>query len=313
MEGAVMADLDLLDCHSHLFATAEEQAPFLRFLRRSELAGKVLLNDALAYMKKAGIRRLNMVLLTPSGMLFHEQTKDLPPTPEGRQRAQEARRQIVERVISYNEWGVRVCQENPQLSCFLGLDPVLMDENVLLAELEDKTKKGARGVKLAPIDYCAFFNDRRHWPIYDYCQSRDLPLFVYAGGAYCLYTARLEQWAHPRALFDVLKEFPHLRLCCAHMSRGTEDAFLELARSYTGVMGELSHVLSLIGQEGFREQDLVTLIRKVGSERVLFGVNFGTTAPDVSYQQVEAFRRLPLTERERELIGEKNFGSFIGD
>ena len=85
--------------------------------------------------------------------------------------------------IAYNEWGVEVCKEHPELSCFLGLNPVLMDGPTMWAELEDKTRRGALGVKLAPFDYLAFSSDRRLWPIYDFCQTRGVPI-LFAGAQF---------------------------------------------------------------------------------------------------------------------------------
>ena len=244
-------------------------------------------------------------------MLFYEAIKDLPPTPEGRQRAEDAREKIVERIVDYNEWGVKVSQENPQISVFIGLDPTLMDERAMLDEMEDKLRKGAKGVKLVPIDYCAFLNDRRLWPVYDFCQARKVPVVTYAGGAYCLYSARLEQWGHPKHCAEVFKAFPRLKLNFAHMAAGAEDAFVEVASSHRSAMGDLSTRLGAVARGEITAEALVALIRRIGADRVMFGTNFGTGLAEVVQQQVDVFRRLPLTNQERELIATKNFEVFI--
>ena len=297
-------DGPLFDCHSHLFPTAEKQAPFLRFIHQERaLHGKVLLSDALVYMKEAGVSRLNHMLLYPSGTLFHEAIKDLPPTQEGREKAAEARQRIVADLIAHNEWGIDTVKDHPQLSCFLGLDPVLMDEKAMLTELEDKLRKGAKGLKLAPIDYGIPFDDRRHWPLWDYCQAHNVPIFVYSGSGYIMYQARLEQPAHPRAFYHALEEFPRLRLCTAHLSSGAEDVWIDLQEKYRGLYAETAGQLT--------REDPVTVIRRFGTDRVVFGINFGTTTEEASYQNVERFRRLPLTPREHEMIAGKNFEGFI--
>ena len=306
-----MATTPLTDMHTHIFPSEHEEAVLHRFLRRNDLKGNSLLPPLLAYMKQTGVTRVNFLLFPVSSMLFHEAIRDLPPTPEGRQKAEEARTRIVERIAAYNEWGVRVSQENPQISVFLGLDPTLMDEQAMLEEMEDKVRKGAKGVKLVPIDFCAFLNDRRLWPVYDFCQARRVPIVTYAGGAYCLYSARLEQWGHPKHCAEVFKSFPRLKLNFAHMAAGAEDAFVEVASAHRPAMGDLSTRLGAVARGELSAEALVALIRRIGADRVMFGTNFGTGLAEVVQQQVDVFRRLPLTNQERELIATKNFEAFI--
>lgn len=306
-----MATLPLTDMHTHVFSSLQEEEAFHRFLRRTDLKGHSLLPPLLTYMQRAGVTRVNMLLFPVSSMLFHEAIKELPPTPEGRQQAEAARKGIVERIVAYNEWGVTVSKENPQISVFMGLDPTLMDERAMLSEMEDKLRKGAKGVKLVPIDYCAFLNDRRLWPVYDFCQAHNIPMVTYAGGAYCLYSARLEQWGHPQHGADVFRAFPRLRMNYAHMAAGAEEAFVEVARSHRPLMGDLSVQLAAVGRGQTTPESLVALIRHIGAERVMFGTNFGTVLPEVAQQEVDVFHRLPLTNQERELIATKNFEGFI--
>ena len=54
---------------------------------------------------------------------------------------------------------------------------------------------------------------------------------------------------------------------------------------------------------------LVSTIRRLGAERDLFGTNFPLAD---QARSVEAFRRLPLDDRERELIAHKNFERITG-
>ena len=45
-----------------------------------------------------------------------------------------------------------------------------------IAEIEDKIRRGAKGVKSQFTDCGILANDRRLWPLYDYLQAHEIPL-----------------------------------------------------------------------------------------------------------------------------------------
>ncbi len=312
----------LVDCHTHIFPDDAYRHDFVTPHCMDIGEQEAFLDDALGFSKECGVSRLNLLLYHPSGWKHTDKTSGLPLHPrasqEGRRRAEELRQEVVDEVVAYNEWGIRVSSERSDVTCFLGLNPVLMAPDYMMAELDDKVSRGAVGVKLVALDYCAQFDDRRHWAIYDYCQTAGVPILV-APGSQCHYSARPEVWGHPLYLLEVLRNFPRLKICFAHFGWNNvfEDysqrgVILQLGDMFPGVHADISFAISRVARGQDDAESLVAAIRRLGPERVLFGTNYGSRTRSWATTDVEAFRGLPLTEREFVLIGSENFDRVIG-
>jgi predicted TIM-barrel fold metal-dependent hydrolase len=182
-----------------------------------------------------------------------------------------------------------------------------MDPATVLRELEDKIRRGASGVKLLPIDYTAALDDPRHNELYDFCQSAGVPI-LHGPGRECFYrpTGWKDTWGHPLELAEVLRRFPRLRTCQAHLHHAPFIA--ELARRHAGVHADLSAILTRVGDAAnqIAPAKLVADIRAIGADRVLFGSNFGTIPEQDAIREADTFRNLPLTDDEFRQIGSEN-------
>jgi predicted TIM-barrel fold metal-dependent hydrolase len=312
----------LIDCHSHVFPDTTLRDAFTgQFSALSIDEGSGLLPDALDYLATSGVEHLNILLLHCSGYRYFAETKDLrhdrnTKAPEVGIFVEQRRRELVAETIAYNEWGVRTCQEHDQLSCFVTLNPVLMEPDTLWAELEDKVRKGAKGVKLAAFDYQAPLDDRRHWPIYDFCQRAGVPILL-APGLYCSYQARPEVFGHPLQLIDVVRAFPRLKVCLAHLGHGANGirdfyVLAEIMKLYPWLFADLSGTMARQIDGGtYTAEDLAERVRSIGSHRILFGTNYGTARMADTLRDVEVFRQLPLTPEEFEHIAGQTFLRMI--
>jgi predicted TIM-barrel fold metal-dependent hydrolase len=271
-------------------------------------------------MAAANVTRLNLLLFHPSGWQYFDLTKDLfpYPAPDGAHaREEELRAAVVDQIIAYNEWGVSLIEDR-RFGCFIGLDPVLMDPTSMMLELEDKVRRGATGVKLVAMDFVATLDDPRLLAIYDFCQAEGVPI-LHAPGMRCQYRATPwpHVWGHPLELANVYRQFPRLKTCFAHMGTnklGTashQQYIADLARRYAGVHTDVSAITLRVAQGQVSAEALVSQIRDIGVDRVLYGSNFGTHTGALSVMEAEAFRCLPLAASEFDAIGSQNYWKFV--
>lgn len=233
--------------------------------------------------------------------------------------------EIARRIRDNNDWALRTVRENPGFSCFCGIDPVVMDEKAMLDEVERTMRGGAKGVKTQFTDVRILANDRCLWPLYDFLQSREIPIQMVTA-----------EWApglnRPAHCAEALAEFPKLRMIFSHIGhgrefgKGTDAEFLELTRKYPNVCGDLSLRLPEVAEGHLPPEAMVAHLRRIGTDRILYGSNFPLNEvlhPDMppsggEYQLtqtlkgLEALATLPLTEDERADIAGRNFRRWVG-
>lgn len=330
-----MYDGPIIDAHTHVWADELYWQAFIDHhgLQLDRTEG--FLQDTLRYIRDSGLVGLNMLLYHSSGYRFDALTRELPlqvaavnrwtgnspPLSESpaRIRARAIQAEVVQEVVDYNEWGVDTSIEHPEISCFIGLNPALMSPRELLAELEDKRRRGAKGVKLVAFDYGVMSDDSRMFPIYDYCQAEGLPiLFGTPNPAY--YNARPEVWGRWTQLDHALRRFPRLKVIAAHLGVSVVWAdftawkqIAELSQRYPYVYGDLANKTTPIARGRATPEELLAQIREIGAHRVIFGTNYGTHSdPASARNDVIAFRELDLEPREFELIALENFREITG-
>jgi predicted TIM-barrel fold metal-dependent hydrolase len=165
--------------------------------------------------------------------------------------------------------------------------------------------------------------------VYDYCQSRDLPVLTEASG-------RRDGPSRPVFFADVLKEFPRLKLIFAHLGydrrfgEGADAEVIELAQQYEGVAADTSIKLIDVAEGKVSAAEFAGHLRRIGTDRVLYASNFpyvefldfsmeraaaaGGEHPQTTGARLslETFLSLPLTDAERERIAGMNFRRITG-
>jgi hypothetical protein len=279
--------------------------------------------EVVGVMETLGVVQSNSMMLTYSGRYYGDALPLLPDDPSRREaRDRELRAWIVDKIIENNEWALRTAKEQP-ISFFCGIDPVLMDEKTLMAEVVDKTTRVALGVKTAPAGVGALANDRRWWPVYAYCHERDLPILTATSG-------HPSGNGRPANFAEVLKEFPRLKLIFSHLGydfrfgQGADAEAVELAGQYENVCADLSIKLIDVASGKVTPEDFVGHLRRFGTDRLMYGSNFPyvefldypmeqASGSDAQPQttgvraSLETFLALPLSDGEREQIASKNF------
>ncbi|GAA3383391.1 amidohydrolase family protein [Cryptosporangium minutisporangium] len=328
-----MTDLEIVDCHNHVLRSADHSCDLysnlLRFSAamglpdRPEFFGTP--EEAERVMDATGIAHMNILMFTWSGVYWRQGQNILPDESRARAAASEDLRQrIVRRIQDNNTWALEQVAGNPRLSCFVGIDPVLMDSETLLAEVENGLRRGALGVKHVPMNHSTEGDDPRLRPVLDYCASAGVPILTQAAG---FMAGRPGRWAKP------LADFPTLKLIFAHLGhdrtfgQGADAEVLELVRAYPNVHTDVSLRLIEVAEGHVSAEDMVAHLRKLGSDRVLFGSNWVISEylwmrsrPGVAHpgshdrldREIEVLKTLPLTDDERTALAAGNFRRLTG-
>ncbi|MFE9328073.1 amidohydrolase family protein [Nocardia sp. NPDC052278] len=328
-----MTELEIIDCHSHILRTADHSCDLysnlLRFSAAMGLPDKPGFSgtpdEAEKVMAATGIAHMNILMFTWSGAYWRQGRNILPDDPTDREyEAQELRRRIVRRIRDNNTWALEQAARSPRLSCFVGVDPVLMDEQSLLTEVETGISRGALGVKHVPMNHGIEGDDPRMWPVFDYCARAGIPILTQAAGF---------MPGRPARYAKALQEFPNLNLIFAHLGhdrqfgQGADAEVLELARQYSGVHTDVSLRLIEVAEGHVSADDMVAHLRAIGTDRILFGSNWviseylwlrsrpgvtPATSHDRLDKEIEVLEKLPLTDDERTALAAGNFRRLTG-
>lgn len=308
-----MADLEIIDVHTHTFPSIDTGVRYQRGTGRAE--GEIerygTIDELQGLMKAAGISRAVMLNFTPTRYLYEGRMArtELPADPVERQRIErDVQITMAQRMIDNNEWQIEVSQQHPELLNFAGLDPVFMDEQMLIGEIEDKVSRGASGVKIVLRALAIYADDPRLTPVYERISQLGVPITAQVGshgeagdrGAY----------ANPKFFEQALKRYPDLVVNCVHLGHGFEDEVADLCQRYPNAYTDVSSRLHTVDDphSGITREWMVDFIRRCGAEHVMFGTNYPGGGP-VEY--VRLLKELPLTDAERELVASGNAKRFL--
>jgi predicted TIM-barrel fold metal-dependent hydrolase len=293
----------MIDAHAHSYPTPELGLEWQRTMGHDpKRSGHI--DELLASMDEAGIEHTVVLLWTRAGER-HAQLLD-----DGVDDA--AARAIVRREIDeLNHWGCEAGVRDARIVPFVGINVRYFEPAEIRDEISALVERGARGVKLIPPSMRLYANDELLLPVYERCEQLGLPITSQSGtGGGDPPTAGADHFGRPGYWDDVLTTFPRLNVTLAHLGHGYEDDVVELTRRHENLRTDTSLQLSGLGRAGRRSADeLVALIRTIGTDRVLFGTNY----PFVDQSRyAEVLAELPLTEDERELIASANARRLLG-
>ncbi|MDY5955148.1 MAG: amidohydrolase family protein [Kiritimatiellia bacterium] len=197
---------------------------------------------------------------------------------------------------SLNDWARSTVTDG--IYAFGSLFPFAPDA---LDQPEHIKARGLKGIKLHP-DYQGFFvDDHALYPLYECIAASGLPLMFHSG--FDPLSPTLSH-ATPTRLAKVVRDIPKLTIIAAHMGS---------YRFYDDVMRELAGLPLYLefSQAGTYESkaDLLALIQRHGSERILFGTDTPWDNPD---RVLQSFLDLNLPNTDRELILCGNASRLLG-
>lgn len=262
----------LTDAHVHLFPDAA--------------AGRAWLTGAgIASPRRDGTLDGYRALLPDVAaftVLLHARAQTLLPSDGGRVVDHPA---VLERIRSYNDWGLTTLAGVAGAAPVIGVDPALMSADALRAEIDHGVAAGTAGVKFAPASARIYLDDDRCLATFEHATRHGLPVVVQSGHSGPA-GDRGHPYGRPSYLRAALDALPGLRVVLAHFGEGYDDEMIELGRRYEGAHADLSMRLH-------RDPDVSGVVREFGATKVMFGSNYPIANPA---RAAEAFRRLGLTE-----------------
>ena len=176
--------------------------------------------------------------------------------------------------------------------CFTGLGAMHPESEDMEGDFEYLRSLGLKGVKIHP-DIQKFHADCENaYKIYDLCDRAGIPVLVHCGDYRYPYS-------EPERIAHVLRDFPHLKFVGAHFGGWSVwDQAVAALCDFPNLVVDTSSSFPWLSVG-----HVMDLIRAYGAERVMFGTDYPMWPPE---SDLEFFRRLPLTEDEREKIAWKN-------
>jgi len=329
-----MSELTIIDMHTHV----QRDEAHGREIREYFLGGALVkpgapnlgtIEEVEEMMAATGISAVNMLQFTWSGRYARHGRYTLPDDPAERVAAsEEIDRRAARRASENNAWAAQVHARDPRFTFFAGVNPVVMGAEGAVAEVALRRAQGAAGVKIVPSDMGISGDDPALFPLYEYCATHDVPILTETGGH--------SPHSRPAPFGVALAAFRGLRIVFAHCGHdrtlgGPLDLeFLDLAASYDGVYGDTSLRLHEVADGTVTPEEMVSFVRRVGAERLMFGSNYvfcdllperpgHVPAPDgvdprftQVHKSVTVLKTLPVTDTERESLGAGTFLQLTG-
>jgi predicted TIM-barrel fold metal-dependent hydrolase len=294
----------LLDVHAHVFPTAAAGREWQRLLGVAEPRRSGAVDEAGEILAEAGIERQVMLLWPRSGER-HAALRAAGELDEA-----EIEKRLHADIAGLNRWGCEAARRDPRLIAFAGINVRYLPGEEAVREIDACVALGARGVKLIPPSMRLYADDPRLWPVYERCAQLALPILSQSGiGGGPPPSPGADHYGRPRYWDAVLAAFPGLTVILAHMALGYEDDLVALAQRHPNLRTDTSLRLSRLGRDGHPTPDeLVSLMRRVGTDRVLFGTNYPFVDPRAYRERLAA---LPLRDDEREQIAHRNFEAVL--
>ena len=204
-----MEDELIIDVHVHTYPTAEIGRQAMQGFGQSGASGTV--PELLAVMTRGKISYAVMANLTPTYEMKMAAIKNLPggmPDQEKEKTEKEADEKVIARMKRRNLWSCAVAKENPTLIPFVSVD-ILQTPADMKAEIEDRMKHGAKGLKFHPVVNHFSPDDRRMWPAYAKAMEAGFPLLFHSGQAELAGYA-VADYGRPSHFEPLLQSFPKL-------------------------------------------------------------------------------------------------------
>lgn len=199
-------------------------------------------------------------------------------------------------VRDINDWayGIRTDHVMP----FGAMHPDFEDP---AGEIDRLVEMGFRGIKMQP-DWQEFYpDDEKAWPIYEAAEGR-LAVLFHAGQE----VSEVDVvWSTPERLRKVHERFPRLTMIAAHL--GGYHLWDEADRELYG--SDVYLDMSYVPAEMVPDDELLRIIRKHGTERLLFASDFPFGDPK---WDIDRLLSLPLTDDENEDIAWRNAARLLG-
>ncbi len=193
-------------------------------------------------------------------------------------------------VMSINSFIAQEVKKHPD--CLIGLGTLHPESSNIEYDLQHIMELGLHGVKLHPDIQRFKIDDWRCLKIYELCEHYNMPILMHTGDY------RFD-YSNPNRMLPILQIYNNLTVIGAHL--GGWSVWDEACDKLSGLPN--FYVDSSSSLYTLSPQKAVDIIRRYGTDRVLFGSDFPVFSPDI---ELERFMALPLTDNERRMILSEN-------
>lgn len=299
-----------VDTHLHVYATAEQGLFDTSEYPITEYGEK----DGVTFSSRAGTVQDALDALDAGAIDYAAAlgSFELPALPHPPDQARfwpddPAYASFHDALVEYNRWLCGVGAEHPRLLPFVTTNPAVMTSRQSALHIADLVDHhGARGMKLHTIGIRTYPDDPGLEGTFAVCQDRGIPIVVHCGP-----DVRGYNWATPASFIPVMERFPRLPLVLAHLGGAAWRDIGDVAAAYPQLWFDLSETVNWTGApHGATAEQLVTLIERVGVERVMLGSDFPWYEPADTAALVEALPGLSA-DAKRAVLGE-NAARLLG-
>jgi uncharacterized protein len=203
-----------------------------------------------------------------------------------------------------NEYVADYVRLHPEkLIGFASVDPAHDPVRDTLEHAIDDLK--LRGVKLGPIYQNLHPMDAKLVPVYEFCQSRNLPVIIHQAATFPR-KAPLK-YALPILLEEVALAFPRLRMVLAHLGHPWINETLVLIRKHPNLFADIS----ALHYRPWQFYNALIAAKEYGVlPKLLFGSDYPYTTPEATIEALKHFNQLvagtPLPQ-----LGEEEIEALI--
>lgn len=200
---------------------------------------------------------------------------------------------VPEQVCSINNYISGCVSQYPDR--LIGFGAMHPDFEDIAGETERIISLGLKGIKLHSDLQQFNLDDKRAYAIYEAAEGRLLILFHIGDPRY--------DFSAPKRLMRVVERFPKLTVIAAHLAGWTMWERGAEIFAGSGIYADCSSSLYALTPERAAE-----LIRKIGTDRVFWGTDYPLWG---AAEELERFRALPLSDKERQDILGGNIASLL--
>ncbi len=192
------------------------------------------------------------------------------------------------------EEAIKFQNKHPEFVAFGAVNP-----NVHIYPLDEFKRQvslGVKGLKIHPVHGLFYVNDKKLYPVYEYCEENKIPVMMHAGTS--VFPGTKMRYADPYTFDDVADDFPDLTIILCHAGRGFWYHIAEfLIRRHKNVYIDIS---------GLPPKNLLKYYPNMErlSDKFLFGTDF-PGVPGVK-KNIDTIKSLNLSLEAKERILFKN-------
>lgn len=196
--------------------------------------------------------------------------------------------------------GEKVRRHPDKLIGFAGVDPVASDDPV--GDLDRYVGEwNMKGLNLQPWVQGWYANDKRLYPLYSYCQEKNMPVAIHASLNFALH--RRIDYSHPRYLEEIACDLPQLTIVANHGGWPWVNEMVAVAWKRPNVYLEIGGISpKYIARPGTGWEVFLTYANSLLQDQILFA----TDSLIPHERAVKEIDMLPLKDQVKEKLLYRN-------